>query len=64
MYQRDNGLVHIKYIVCEDMALDASTTASMTYVQTEAGLRAYDFDHDANYGFFGNVFQLLNKIVV
>ena len=46
------------------MALDASTTASMTYVQTEAGLRAYDFDHDANYGFFGNVFQLLNKIVV
>jgi len=45
------------------MASDASTTASRTYVQIEAGLRAYDFDYDAGYGLFWNVFQLLNKIV-
>lgn len=58
VYQRDNGLVHINYIVSEDMASDASTTASRTYVQTEAGLREYDIDYDAGYGFFLECFPI------
>lgn len=52
IYRRDNGLVHVNYYASDDLALNTLETVSKTYVQTEAGLREYDFDIDAAYGFF------------
>lgn len=51
-YQRDNGLVHVNYNVPDDTSLNDLITTSRTYVRTEMGLRKYDFDNDAEYGFF------------
>lgn len=52
IYRRDNGLVHVNYHASDDLALNPLEMVSKTYVQTEAGLREYDFDIDAAYGFF------------
>ncbi len=58
VYQRDNGLVHVNYNVSENTSLNALITASRTYVQTESGLRKYDFDKDAAYGLFLECLQI------
>lgn len=58
VYQRDNGLVHVNYNVSDNTSLNALITASRTYVQTESGLRKYDFDNDAAYGFFLECLQI------
>lgn len=58
VYRRDNGLVHVNYNVSDDTSLNALITASRTYVQTESGLRNYDFDNDAEYGFFLECLQI------
>lgn len=52
IYRRDNGLVHINYFASEDLTPNALETVSKTYVQTETGLREYDFEIDDAYGFF------------
>lgn len=52
VYQRDNGLIHVNYLVPEDMVSNNSITVSKTYVQAEKGLRIFDFENDASYGFF------------
>lgn len=58
VYQRDNGLVHVNYNVSDNTSLNALITASRTYVQTESGLRKYDFDKDAAYGLFLECLQI------
>ncbi len=52
VYQRDNELVHMNYFVPEETEPDALITASRTYVLTRTGLRGYDYNNDATYGFF------------
>lgn len=44
--------MHVNYHASYDLTLNPLETVSKTYVQTEAGLREYDFDIDAAYGFF------------
>lgn len=60
VYRRDNGLVHVNYNVSDNAVENA--TASETYVYsdvgTETGLRKYDFDNDAAYGFFLECLQI------
>lgn len=62
VYQRDNGLVHVNYNVSDNAASNALATASRTYIYSdsgaEAGLRKYDFDTDAAYGFFLECLQI------
>ena len=58
VFRRDNGLVHVNYNLSDDTSLNTLITASRTYVQTESGLRKYDFDKDASYGFFLECLQI------
>lgn len=57
IYQRDNGLVHINYLIPEGKTSN-STIISRTYVQTKTGLREYDYDVDASYGFYLECFPV------
>lgn len=57
IYYRDNGLVHVNYADITEIELGSEADnlrkiASRTYVQTKKGLREYDFETDACYGFF------------
>lgn len=52
IYRRDNGLVHVNYRGSDDLMPNVLRTVSATYVQTETGLRKYDFETDAAYGLF------------
>ena len=52
VYKRDNGLIHVNYADVINADINSSITASKTYIQTENGLRNYDFEKDQGYGFF------------
>ena len=52
VYKRDNGLIHVNYADVINADMNSSITASKTYIQTENGLRNYDFEKDQGYGFF------------
>lgn len=52
VYRRENGLVHVNYAEVYQSTMGGTVTASMTFVQTENGLREYGFDEDMKYGLF------------
>lgn len=50
VYRRENGLIHVNYLEIYTAYMGSPDIASRTFVETESGLRQYDFESDMRYG--------------